>query len=58
MFKAVFRESLDIQIRVNKKTFNSEKQLKVQHDNIVKLIMKNAEETALYVYVFNLSSLW
>ena len=58
MSRAAFRELLDIQIRVNKKTFNSEKKIEVQHDNIMKLIMKNAEETVLYVYIFNLDSLW
>ena len=30
----------------------------MQHSNIVKLVMKNAKETVLYIYVFNLDSLW
>ena len=30
----------------------------MQHGNIVELVMKNAGETALYVYVYNLGPLW
>ena len=56
--KAAFRESLDIQIRANRKSFNPKEQIEVQHGDIVEMIMKNMGETTLYVYVYNLSPLW
>lgn len=58
MPRAAFKESLDIQLRANRKGFNPEKQIEVQHDDIVELVMKNVGETALYVYVYNLGPLW
>lgn len=58
MPRAAFRKLLDIQIRANKKASNPGEKIEVQHGNIVELVMKNAGETALYVYVFNLGPLW
>ncbi|KAL8800740.1 MAG: hypothetical protein Q9182_004945 [Xanthomendoza sp. 2 TL-2023] len=58
MPRAAFRESLDVQIRANRKASNLEEQIEVQHGNIVELVMKNAGDTAIYVYVYNLGPLW
>lgn len=58
MPRTAFRESLDIQIRANRNVSNPEEQIEVQHGNIVELVIKNAGETALYVYVYNLGPSW
>lgn len=58
MPRAAFKKSFDIHLKANRKDFNSKKQVKAQHGNVVELIMKNVEEIALYVYVYNLGSLW
>ena len=57
MPKATFRESLDIRIIANRKTFNPGEQIEVQHGDVVELVMKNVGETTLYVYVYNLGPL-
>jgi len=58
MSRTAFRESLDIRIKANGKAFGPREQIEVRHDSIVKLIIKNIEETTLYVHVYNLDPFW
>ena len=58
MPRAAFRESLDIRIRANGKTFDPGEQIEVRHGSIVELVMKNVGETALYVHMYNLGPFW
>ncbi|KAL9609951.1 MAG: hypothetical protein Q9167_005324 [Letrouitia subvulpina] len=56
--KTAFKESLDVWIRANGKTFAQREQIEVRHGSIVELVMKNVGETDLYVHVYSLGPFW
>jgi hypothetical protein len=50
-----FQRSFDIRLRIGERVFGPGEQVEVRHGTVIELVMENKGDTALFVYVYDLS---